>query len=994
MLKEQKALYVEMGVTWKQFSDAGDKVKSGLADAVAFSQAIDVPNDLTECSLFHEKARKALEILKKAKFSLDSMDNKGQILLKHCEQIQDFDKSMIENQLSKVHEQWEKAYDSILLKTQELETQLIIWKQIDDSKNEVLHWLGDTSKNLTSACNNITDVETGQMQLNRYKDELPAHYNLKASIIAKSAQLVKLNKVSSIPTLDTLNKLLDDEFLDVKNRADKLEGIAYGFIDQEKNLRAQIKEASDTITNIRESVIKCDDLTGENSKILGRLQKCQELKKDLSKYEGDIYKINLEVDKMKELYPSFTDSGLAKEISGIRKRYDGVVSHSEKIESTLLTFLKKHHSERFSNLQRLVTALREKLLWCAPEAGSDRYNLEVKATSLQDVETGLSDCDAKRSELEQSLQLLECVESAQMMTELKEGSTQLITEMENLKTSYITLKQLLEYNVDLWQKYELMSENLSSWLREMEGKVRSESVSQINLLNIMDKITEMKDVLKIVTEFESEVKNISNVSSEIMKENPESRVAQYVGNISMRYQSVLKFVKSFIERLEDLKKSKDSYTTSVGEVRKWLSDAECKLKDFEVLFTSPVKPSQAYQTKLDEIKAFTVEREKGQILLNKAIECGETLFSGTTPENREMIRTELRNLRDASESLIDKSNSIHRRVESMMMQRSSFDDSYQQIRKWIKDTEIKVGNKFDLKASLKDKKISMNIYRSVSQDVATHKNIINQLQEKITNLSDSDASAKFEEILRSYENLSKNVEQFTMVSEKHVVDHEMYLQVLEKSHDWLTSLAAEATGVVDEIVLEKDGADVKLAIIDDILHQKDEGDQLINNCHNQLQIVLEQTDISGHPALLKEFEEQKGAWESFLSRCNDAQSKLRQLCCKWTEFEEVIESLTGWIKQKELQVKDQSLRNTQEAKQTHLDKLKLLEEEIVAKGDDFASASEQSQLIEGESELSTKVSRLLTRYQALKNVTKVSSHGQNFIRNLYNFRDTNSYLQN
>jgi nesprin-1 len=70
-------------------------------------------------------------------------------------------------------------------------------------------------------------------------------------------------------------------------------------------------------------------------------------------------------------------------------------------------------------------------------------------------------------------------------------------------------------------------------------------------------------------------------------------------------------------------------------------------------------------------------------------------------------------------------------------------------------------------------------------------------------------------------------------------------------------------------------------------------------------------------------------------------------------------------------VKDQSLRSTQDAKQAHLDKLRSIEEEIFAKGEEFSKASEQSQAIEGESELSVKMSHLMTRYQALKNLTRV-----------------------
>lgn len=972
ILKEQKAKYLEMSTAWKHFHDAKENVYTGISEAEKLCQSVqESPSDLTEAALTHDKTRKALEILKKAKLSLDTMDSKGQIFLKQAEPISGFNSAVITEELSEAHNAWQHAYDTLTKKVQDLEAQLIIWKQIDESKNEVLRWLGETSDALSNASQDLFDVESGLSRLNRYKDELPAHYNLKTSIVSKTAQLVKLNDGKQIPTLESLNTLLEDEFAHIKGIADKLEEITCTVGEQEKNVRDEMKKASDTITKIREAVIRCDDLTGENAKILERLKNCQKLKYELQSFGSNLELLKEKIEEIKSNYPAFGDSGLSKELSGLQKRYDGVSSNANKIESTLLTFLNKYYMEKFGALQRGVAAHKEKVVWCLPEAGSDRYNLEVKIASLQDVEVGLIDCETKKADLDMSLHLLENVETPEKIKELQTERDQLITELESLRNSYSNTKQLLEYNINLWQKYELMSENVASWLKETEGKVRTESLIQLNLSTIGDKIKETESFQKKVTDFESEIKDISMLGDEIMKENPESRASQYVGHLVTRYQGVVKFAASYMERLMSLNKIKDVYKTSVTDVENWLAEANSKLKSFEDLLSGGAKPMHVYQSKLEELKEFTEEREKGQALLNKAVETGEALFSGITPENRETVRAELRKLRDASELLIDEANALNKRVEGFMMQRSSFEDSYGQVSKWLTEAEAKIGSKMDLKATLQDKKIAMHSYRTLAQDVNTHKNIMNQLQEKLGALSDSDATTKFSNILTSYEKLSSDVEERIVVAERHVFDHETYLQALEKSRDWLSTLSAEAAAVTDETALEKEGADARLAIIENLLHHKEEGDQLIETCHKQLQTVLEQTNISGHPSLLKEFEDQKKAWEAFLVRCTDAQTKLRQLCSRWTEFEETVDVLTSWTKQKESQVKDQSLRSTQEAKQAHLDKLRSTEEEIFAKGEEFNKASEQSQSIEGESELSVKVSHLLTRYQALKNLTRV-----------------------
>ncbi|GLH12194.1 Uncharacterized protein GBIM_16929 [Gryllus bimaculatus] len=969
MLKEQKSKFYELNIAWQQFAECKEKVLLGVKEAVPLISGQEEISDMTLATSSYDKAKKGLEILKKVKPFLDSVDSKSQLIIKQVESVPNFNITIIENELADLHSCWQDAFDTASKKVQNLEAQLIIWKQIDDSKDEVIHWLEDTNNTLSTALNSLSDADNSMAQLNRYKDELPTYYNIKVSIATKSSQLVKLNNGKPILTLDSLNSLLDEQFIYLKSIADKLEDIACTFNEQEKGICEDIKKASDSITKIRESVIKCDDLTGENTKILDRLQKCQVLKQELSGLSSSLDSLKAKIEKMKVSYPSFGNSGLVKELSGLEKRYDGVLSHATKVESTLLAFLKKYHMEKFSALERVLSTYNEKVTWCIPEASSDHYNLEAKLSSLQDVLAGLADCDAKHADLDQSVLLLQNVESPEKMQELIAERDRLTLELGSLKENYQKTKESLDYNIELWKKYEVVSENVASWLRDTESKVRSESVSQLSIDIITSKIAEMEVFCKQVIDYEPNVQNIVEVGEEIVKKNPESRIGQH-GHLLSRYQSVVKFATSYVDRLKTLENNKNIYRDSVKEVESWLADADEKLKSFEHLLSSPAKPMQVYQEKLEELKSFAEEREKGQILLNRAVETGEALFSGVTPQNRETIRAELRSLRDASEALIDKSNAIHKKVEVIMMQRSSFDDSYCQVQKWITEAEGKLGNKMDLKADLKEKKQAMHTYRLLAQDVNTHKNVMKQLQDKIEALSDSDATAKFNDMLRNYEKLSKNVEERIKTAETHVSDHEAYLKSLEKSHDWLATLAAEASVVLEDTSLEKDGADAKLAVIDDLLHQKEEGDKLIDTCKTLLQIVLEQTDISGHPTLLKQFEEQKQAWEGFFGKCADTRQRLQLLCRRWTEFEEMVDTLSGWIKAKECQVKDQSLRNTQEAKQVHLDKLKAIEEEIILKAEEFSVAAAQSQSIVGQSELSMKVSCLTTRYQALKNITK------------------------
>lgn len=964
LLKEQHQKYSEMSATWKEFQEAKTKADKEIEKANKMCDDIITPNDSTEASFAHEKAKKAMEILKKSKAILDKMDAKGQGILKKSESITDFE-PQIRSELDETHAHWTSVYERILKVVQVTESQAIIWKQIDETKNNLLSWLSETNEVLNNALQRPADVEAGQAKLLKYVEELPSYVSLKQSIITKYTQLRKMNNDKSLPTLDALVKLLDDQFADVQSTADKLESVTSTFGEQERGLRAGIKNLGNNISELRESIIKCEDLSGDNTKVLDRLLKCQRLQQQLNNCNGGLEQIHKSIEELKLQYPSVSESNLPKEYNVVKKRYEGVMIHANKIEGALLAFLKKCHQDKQNALQRIVSAQKEKVQWCLPEPSSDRYNLEVKLGSLIDVENGLVECEAKKSELEHSLQLLESVETPETISQLTTAKNQLIGQLNDLKKEHASTKDLLQRNIDLWQKYELSSENIASWLKDTETKIRSESINQLNLATIGDKIKEVKAIQKHVSDFNKDMKDLITLGDNMVKEIPESRIGQYISHLSNRYQAVVKFVSNYLERLEALNVNRNLYQSSVKDVENWLADAEKKVNKFSE-FTAPgSKPNKGT---LEQLKKFAEEREKGQALLNKAVEHGEALFLGITPENRETIRTELRKLRDASEALADRVNSIYKQVETILLQRSSWDDSFSQVKQWVVEANTKLGQKMELNATLPEKKATLHNYRSIAQEVNIHKNILKQLKDKVENLSDSEADSKLNESLENYNKLSDEVTKRIALAEKYVLNHEAYIQALEKSRDWLSALTAEAMLLLDES--STDDADAKLAIVENLLQQKPEGDKIINSCKAQMQTVLEQTAITGHPALLKAFEEQEQAWNAFLQLCSDAQTKLNQLHSQWAEYEKVIDGLEAWIKQKESQVKDQSLRNTQEAKQAHLDKLKSLEEEILSKGDSFDQALEQSQGIEGESELSVKVSHLLTRYKTLKNNAK------------------------
>lgn len=980
-IKEQKLKYADVIFAWKEFQESRERVEKEISKISQMCDGLESPNDSIQANLNNERVKKALEALKKSKVALDKMDSKASAIVKKSDFIQGIEPE-IRSELQMTHRNWSEVYEKIIKLSQTTESQTIIWKHIDETKIKLLQWLSEQNHTISDAIERPNEVEAGQIKLAKYKEELPAHLSLRQSIANKEKQLANLSG-KEVPTLETLKKLIDEQFALLQSNAEKLEGTISTFGEKEKVIRGNCKNISNKISDLREQIIKCEDLSGENSKILERLLTVRQLKAELTAQEPNIRNVEQQIQQLKSAYPTFSETALSKEHVTLKKRYDGVVSHASKIESSLLGFLKKFHNEKYGALQRIIATHTEKVQWCVPEPTSDKYNLEVKLNALLPVKEALEDCEKRKVELEQSLQVLEKVESPDIIKLLTAEKDHLVLELETLKQKYTETKQLLEQNVSQHQNYEKLSEDAANWLKDIENRVRNESSTQVDLSTIDERISNTLALQQEIGEHERELKRLTELADDLSKEAAESRLKQYVQHLNARYQAVVKFVANYLEKLEELKKYKELYDNSIKDVENWLVNAENKVKSFTEFTASRSRPNSAT---LDELKNFASERNQGQALLNRAVQQGEALFSGITTENREAIRTELRNLRDKSEALIDKVNDIYKQVENIVMQRHSFEDSLSQVKLWITDAEKKLGEKVELDATLSEKKQTLHHYKSLAHDVELHKTILQQLQDKIGHLGDTDAENKLHQSLQNYRKLASEVNERTNLVENYVSHHEEYNAAVEKFHDWLSALTAEAALLIDDTSSE--GTADKLSVVENLLAQKPDGDAQISKCKELLEVVIKETSSEGHPAIINSYEEQVKAWKKFLEVCTEAQTKLKQLHAQNAEFGRIITDLENWLKQKEPLVKDQSLRNTHSAKQAHLEKLKSLEQEIFAKEGEFASAVAQAQSVDADSESTAKISQLNTRYQSLKNALKEGiNRYEGFVKEHKNFDD-------
>ena len=114
---------------------------------------------------------------------------------------------------------------------------------------------------------------------------------------------------------------------------------------------------------------------------------------------------------------------------------------------------------------------------------------------------------------------------------------------------------------------------------------------------------------------------------------------------------------------------------------------------------------------LYSLQELAQNKDSGFKKLTDTVEIGEKLYPNTTSQGRDVIRQEIRGLKQDWESLYDEVLSAQRQLEVNLVQWTSFEDSYSQLDSWLINIEDQIKGEMPLKANLEEKKTQLQNYR-------------------------------------------------------------------------------------------------------------------------------------------------------------------------------------------------------------------------------------------------------------------------------------------
>lgn len=97
--------------------------------------------------------------------------------------------------------------------------------------------------------------------------------------------------------------------------------------------------------------------------------------------------------------------------------------------------------------------------------------------------------------------------------------------------------------------------------------------------------------------------------------------------------------------------------------------------------------------------------------LNQTTEAGEKLYSNTASDGRDVIRQELRALKQNWDVLFDDVTEAYRKQEVALVEWTSFDDSHQQVEQWLREMELRLNSPLPHMSTLEEKRSQAQQYK-------------------------------------------------------------------------------------------------------------------------------------------------------------------------------------------------------------------------------------------------------------------------------------------
>ncbi|XP_070578811.1 nesprin-1-like isoform X2 [Ptychodera flava] len=844
-----------------------------------------------------------------------------------------------------------------------------------ESSVDFTGWIQDLKEEYASCAEPTGDRQACQAKLDKLKELL----DLKDEGQSKLNDIVsKVHKVLPHTSQDGRDIIKDD----LKTTKEEWESLMSSMHESKGRLEASLQQWGTYEDSYRQICEWLDDMEKQlnsdkdlKDDLHGKKLQLEKLKSLHQDIVADKPVVDTFISKAQEILQSGPgDAAIGRQASQVENRYQNVATKTKERLKLQEQYVQEHdvYNSALQDFTEYLKLTKDRFSSCAGLSG-DKIVMETKLLKVQEL---LSKRHQGQSKLNN---LTECASDVMPHT-APGGQDQIRNEIDSLQKEWADLiaqmqetRGNLDSSLERWNSFEDRYDQLAKWVREVEETLRSASELQPGLGEKKSQLERYKALDQDIRNHEPKLESISQEAQQIVQANASDiAVGSQASHLLSRYEGLKINSQDALKRIDSHIADHQQFIDAVNEFNNWLDDAEQTLQS-----CSTVSGDRAdLEKKIETIKELQSSRPQGQVLLNQTVDTVHKILPHTAPAGRDHAKQQLQEAKEKWEKFLSDLSEAKGNLETSLVQWNSYEDNYEQILKWLAETENELTPDAisKLYPDLNGKKEHLEKYKAIQQDIVAHQSIVDAVTQKAqnileTNVGEINVAQQISDLSRRYQTVSLTAKDVVADTEKNVQEHLVYVESKEEFSDWLQS-AKQKLASCSEPTGTRSTSEDSIRKLEELLTAKQHGQSKLNSVLESGEQVLSRTAPQGRDIIKVEMKEFKAEWEKLMADIGESKAKQETSLQQLTKFQYSFEQLLKWLAEVEDQLKAAfELQPGLPEKKNHLDKYKVLKDSITAHKSALDNINQKAQEIvqstSGEVSFGSDVAKTSSQYESV-----------------------------
>lgn len=464
----------------------------------------------------------------------------------------------------------------------------------------------------------------------------------------------------------------------------------------------------------------------------------------------------------------------------------------------------------------------------------------------------------------------------------------------------VETKSVLEQSLNQYSGLVDQLKNIVKMIEWIEKSMSELNEFQTTMPEKRSQLENIKMMEEKVRLEKIEADALKNQVNELLLSKQPNQTAYQALQTLEKFENLAEAAKKMLREREAQYRDHRLFIEAKNDLSAWINRAREKLPAMK---PQSLTDKLSIENSVAPMDGLLNKKAQGDLLVEHLIHTGEVVMASTSQAGIEMIRNDIKGLRESFEGLFKDILNQRNKLEATMIQWRDFKEEFERISEWLQQIDILTKNhKIALQPNITEKQKQVEDMKNILDRLEKGQADIDKLNtaanpllsshlDTYVNNQLSNLGSKYQVQLNLAKDILKKVENNFELHKEYNGSH-------EKATDWIENAWATIRSC-SEPSNSKETLQQRLDQIQDLLARREDGQSLIHSTVNIGEKVVRGTRSDGRDAINKQIKEIQNEWERLVKKMSTAKVHLETSLLQWADYNSSYSHLEQWITERE-----------------------------------------------------------------------------------------------